>query len=66
MVSVLLKIVRIWHSQLKGNYLKDEKLFLNILFHFWNLHQILNILKEKMIVIARGFPKLQTVKIFAL
>ena len=32
------------------------------MFHFWNLHQILNIVKEKMIVIANGFPILQTVK----
>ena len=41
-----------------------EKLFLEFLFHFWILHQILNILKYKMIVIANVFPKLQTVKIF--
>ena len=33
-----------------------------ILFHFWNLHQILNYVKKKMIVIATLFPKLQTVK----
>ena len=33
-------------------------------FHFRNLHQILNILKEKTIVIANVFPKLQIVKIF--
>ena len=33
------------------------------MFHFWNLHQILNILKKKMIVIANEFPKLQTLKI---
>ena len=29
-----------------------------------NLHQILNILKKKLIVIANVFPKLQTLKIF--
>ena len=33
------------------------------MFHFWILHQILNILKEMMIVIANVFRKLQTVKI---
>ena len=32
------------------------------MFHFWNLHQILNILKKKMIVIATLFGKLDTVK----
>ena len=40
-----------------------RKTFCDILFHFWNLHQILNILKERMIVIANVFPNLGTVKI---
>ena len=43
---------------------ENEKLFVNFLLHFWNLHQILNILKEKMFVIANVFRKLSTVKIF--
>ena len=42
---------------------KTKKLSLNFLFHFWNLHQILNILKKRMIVIANQFPKIRTVKI---
>ena len=33
------------------------------MFHFWNLHQILNILKKGIIVTANVFPKLETVKI---
>ena len=37
-----------------------EKTFCNFLLHFWNAYQILNILKEKMIVIANVFQKLQT------
>ena len=41
-----------------------EKIFLNFLFHLWNLNQILNILKKTMMVIANVFPKLQTVKNF--
>ena len=32
------------------------------MFHFWILHQILIILKEKIIIIANVFPKLETVK----
>ena len=40
-----------------------KTLFLDFLFHFWNVHQILNILKKKMLVIANLFPKLQTVTI---
>ena len=38
------------------------KLFRIFFFHFWNLHQILNILKKKMIVIAPLLRKLQAVK----
>ena len=41
---------------------KNKKLFLNFLFHFLNLHQILNILKQTVIIIANVFEKLQTVK----
>ena len=36
---------------------EKKKLFLNFFFHFWNLHQVINILKQKMIVIANVFPK---------
>ena len=65
MANILFKVVRICNSQFKCSYFKNEKIFLNILFHFWILHQILNTLKEKIIVIANVFPKLQTVKSFA-
>ena len=60
--SILLNIRRICHSELKWNYLKNEKLFLDFLFRFWNLHQVLN--KKTMVVIADVFPKLQTVNKF--
>ena len=43
---------------------EEKKLFLISLFHFWNLHQISNILETKMIVIGNVFPNLQTVNIF--
>ena len=64
MASILFNIARICNSQFKCKYLKNEKLFLNFLLHFWNLHQIFKILKEKIIVIAHVFPKFQTVKNF--
>ena len=41
-----------------------QTLFLIFLFHFWILHQILNVLKKKVIVIANVFLKLQTVEVF--
>ena len=63
MASILLKVIRICHFQFKCNDLKNEKLFLSFSLHFWILHQILNILKEKTIVIANAFLKLRTVKI---
>ena len=43
---------------------EKRKTFSQFLIHFSMLRKILNILKEKMIVIANMFPKLQTVKIF--
>ena len=60
--NILFMIVRICHSQFKCNYLKNEKLFLNVWLHFRNLHQILNVPQKRVIVIANVFPKLQTVK----
>ena len=62
MTSILFGIVRICHSLFRGNYLKNEKVFLSFLFHFRNFQQILNIFKEKKVVIANVFPKLQNVK----
>ena len=64
MASILLKIGRIGNSQCRSNYLKNAKLFLNSLFHFWNQYQSLNIFKTNMMVIADVFPKLQTVNNF--
>ena len=62
MGSILFKIVNICNSQFKCNYLKNEKRFSDFLFHFSSLHQILNILKEKICVIGNVFPKLETLK----
>ena len=63
MAGILFEIVKICNSKPKCNYLKKEKTFFNFLLHFPNLHQILNILKKRMIVIANIFSKLETVKI---
>ena len=63
MAIILFKVVRICNSQFKCNYRRIDTHFLNFLLHSLNLHQILNILKKEMIVIANVFPKLQTVNI---
>ena len=60
--TILFRIERICGPRFKCSYLKNETLSTILLFHFWNLHQILNIFKKKMILIATLFPKLQTVK----
>ena len=53
------------HFPIQMHLSEKRKSFSEFSFHFWILHQILNILKEKMIVIANVFPKLQTVKILS-
>ena len=62
MTSILFRIVWNCGSLFKCNYLKNEKRFLRFFFHWWNLRQILNNFKEKKIVIANVFPKLETAK----
>ena len=62
MTSILFIIVRIFRSLFNWYYLKNEKLFRSFFFHFWNLQQILNIFKNKKVVIANVFSKLQNVK----
>ena len=64
MTISLFRIVGICRPRFKWNYISNQQYFSIILFHFWNLHQILNYVKKKMIVIATLFPKLQTVKDF--
>ena len=63
MRSMLFKIVRSWNSQFKCNYLENENVFWNFWSHFWNLYQLLKVLKKSMIVIANVFPKVENVKI---
>ena len=49
-------------NQFKCSYLRSKKKIRNFLLQFWNLHQILNILKKNMTLIGYVFPKLRTVK----
>ena len=62
MTTILFRIVIIYCPWFKCKYLKNEKLFIVFSFHFSNLHQVLNILREKIINIATLFQKLQTEK----
>ena len=39
-------------NNFKRHYLKNKRLFVDFLFHFWNVHEIYNILKKKMSILA--------------
>ena len=39
-------------NKFKRDYLKSKRLFMDFLFHFWNVHEIQNILKKKMSILA--------------
>ena len=45
--SILFRIVRNFRSRFKSSYLKNKKHFLGFLIHLWNLHQILNVFKDR-------------------
>ena len=60
--SILFRIMRIFRSLFKWNYLKNKKIFLSFLFHLWNVNQIWNNLTKKKIVIAKVFLNIHTVK----
>ena len=39
-------------NKFKRTYIKNKRLFLDFLFHFWNVHEIWNILKKKKSILA--------------
>ena len=38
-------------NNFKRHYLKNKRLFAHFLLHFWNVHEIYNILKKKMSIL---------------
>ena len=58
MTSIPAAICRIFCNNFKRYYLKNARLFLDFLLHFWNVHEICNILKKRMSVLAYIFRKL--------
>ena len=58
MTSIPVAICRIFCNNFKRYYLKNGRLFLDFLLHFWNVHEIYNTLKKRMSVLASLFPKL--------
>ena len=47
MTSIPVAICRFSYNNFKRLYLRKERLYENFLLHFWNVHEILNILKKK-------------------
>ena len=39
-------------DKFKHHYLENKRLFADFLLHFWNVHEIQNILKKKMSILA--------------
>ena len=39
-------------QKFKRHYLKNKRLFVDFLLHFWNVYEIDNILKKKMSILA--------------
>ena len=58
MTSIPAAICRIFCNNCKRCYLKNGTLFLDILLHFWNVHEILNSLKKRMSVLDELFREL--------
>ena len=52
MTSIPAAICRIFCNNFKRYYLKNGRLFLDFLLHFLNMHEIQNILKKRMSVLA--------------
>ena len=52
MTSIPVAICRFSDNKFKRLYLKKERLFVDFLLHFWNVHEIENILKKKKSIVA--------------
>ena len=58
MTSIPAAIWTIFCNNFKRYYLKNRRHFLDFLLHFRNVHEVYNILKKRMSVMAWLFPKL--------
>ena len=52
MTSILVAKYRFSNNKFRCLYLKKEKLFVEFFSHFWNVHEIENILKKKKSILA--------------
>ena len=47
MTSIPAAICGIYRNNFKRHYPKNQRLFLDLLLHFWNVHEIWSFLKKK-------------------
>ena len=52
MISITVAKWRFSNNKFKCLYLTKEKLFVDFFLHFWNVHEIENILKKKESILA--------------
>ena len=52
MTSIAVGISRLSDNKFKRHDLKKERVFFNFLLHFWNVHEIWNIVKKKKSILA--------------
>ena len=52
MTSIPIAKCRFSKNKLKRLYLKKERVFMDFLFHFWNVHEIYKILEKKKSILA--------------
>ena len=60
MTNIPIAKCRFSNNNIKCLYLKKERLFLHFLLHFWNVHEIYNILRKK-----KEYPSLIITEIIA-
>ena len=58
MTSIPVAICSFCDKKFKRLYLKKESLFVDFLLHYWNVHEILKILKKNESILAELLPKL--------
>ena len=52
MTSIAVGISRLSDNKFMRFYLKKERVFFDFLLHFWNAHEIWNIVKKKKSILA--------------
>ena len=58
MTSIPFAKCRFSNNKFKRLYLKKERLFMDFLLHFWNVHEIYNILEKKKSILVYFLLKL--------